>query len=102
MNVESIFEMLISLDFPVDSGWTVDQLTSVIIENGMDITQFSAEEIDQLIEMCDDAQQGMITMEGDTLLQDEPVRHGISFGGYYNADDSYHYTSYDIDGDPSA
>lgn len=102
MNVENIFDMLISLDYPIDGAWTVDQLTGVIIESGMDITQFTAEEISQLIQMCDDTQHGIINMEGDILLRDDLGKNRISFGGYYNADDSYHYTSYGVDGDPSA
>jgi hypothetical protein len=81
MDLQDIFKMLISSDYPIDGNFTVDQLTNFIINIGIDIKKFSKEEIDQLFEMCIEAQKS--TENGAANFYQEAAAKGsnISFKG---------------------
>lgn len=79
MNVEEAFDMLITSDYPLDGNWTIDQLTDLLFESGIDITQFSKEECDQLLDMCIDSQQMSEPSIEDTSAL-SVKQSGISFG----------------------
>ena len=81
MNIDDIFEMLMSSDYPIDGNFSIDQLTDLIIDSGIDISAFSKEEISQLLEMCVDSQEVEIDTMNATQDTQQTQNTEISFKG---------------------
>jgi hypothetical protein len=68
MNVDEMFEAIIESQYPIDESFSMSDLTNFIIESGNDITAFSQGELDQLLNMCLDAQES-VGLEMDALTE---------------------------------
>jgi DnaJ-class molecular chaperone len=76
MDMDDVFNMFVSSDFPLDGNMTIDQLTDVILQNGLDITDFTKDELNQLLDMC----SVPTGLDAHDLHKSHDPEHSLSFG----------------------
>lgn len=80
MNMDEVFDVLTSSGCEFNESWTVDQLTDFIVESGIDITAFSPEQIEQLLDLCTDAHPEIVEEDGESAASETPGAQ-VSFTG---------------------
>lgn len=53
MDLDDLLQIIASIpDHLIDVSLTIDQLADLLVDNGIDVTEFSKDEMDQLLTIC--------------------------------------------------
>jgi hypothetical protein len=84
MDIDDIFQMIASIpDLLIDGTWTMDQLADLLVDNDIDITALSNDELDELLSKCMNPNQDDDISNIDPIHQSEHAQ--VSFTGHAGA-----------------